>query len=141
VKHSLSIVLPAAVLAVAVGFTLEPAAAPAPQTSTAPTSIDPTILKAYQWRSIGPARAGRSIASSGVKGRPKEAYTGQTGGGLWKTVDGGQTWISVTDGQIHSSSVGAVAVSESNPDIVFIGTGESCIRGNIQPGCTTRRCR
>ncbi|HYT73490.1 MAG TPA: FlgD immunoglobulin-like domain containing protein [Vicinamibacterales bacterium] len=133
-KHSLSIVLPAAVLAVAVGFTLEPAAAPAPQTSTAPTSIDPTILKAYQWRSIGPARAGRSIASSGVKGRPKEAYTGQTGGGLWKTVDGGQTWISVTDGQIHSSSVGAVAVSESNPDIVFIGTGESCIRGNIQPG-------
>ncbi|HEX6465006.1 MAG TPA: hypothetical protein VFZ98_11145, partial [Vicinamibacterales bacterium] len=86
------------------------------------------------WRSIGPARAGRSIASTGVKGQPKVAYSGQTGGGLWKTTDGGQTWAPVTDGQIHSSSVGAVAVSETNPDIVFIGTGESCIRGNIQPG-------
>jgi photosystem II stability/assembly factor-like uncharacterized protein len=71
---------------------------------------------------------------AGVKGRPKEAYFGATGGGLWKTVDGGENWAPVTDGQINSSSVGAVAVSESNPDIVFIGTGESCIRGNIQPG-------
>src|SRR5258708_10724112 len=92
------------------------------------------MLKAYQWRSIGPTRAGRSIAASGVKGRPKEAYSGQTGGGLWQPVDGGEAWTPVTDGQIHSSSVGAVAVSETNPDIVFIGTGESCIRGNIQPG-------
>jgi photosystem II stability/assembly factor-like uncharacterized protein len=96
--------------------------------------IDAVILKAFQWRSIGPARAGRSIAVSGVKGHPKEAYAGQTGGGLWKTVDGGTTWTPVTDGQVHSSSVGAVAVSESNTDIVFIGMGEACIRGNIQPG-------
>src|SRR5215831_17986908 len=97
-------------------------------------AIDAAVLKAFQWRSIGPARAGRSIASSGVKGQPKIAYSGQTGGGLWKTVDGGQSWTPVTDGQIHSSSVGAVAVSETNPDTVFIGMGESCIRGNIQPG-------
>ncbi|HEY7057847.1 MAG TPA: hypothetical protein VH458_15030, partial [Vicinamibacterales bacterium] len=97
-------------------------------------SINPLILKAFQWRSIGPDRAGRSIAVSGVKGRPKEAYAGQTGGGLWKTTDGGDTWVPVTDGQIHSSSVGAVAVSDSNPDVVFIGMGEACIRGNIQPG-------
>ena len=68
-------------------------------------AIDPALLKAYLWRSIGPARAGRSIAASGVKGRPKEAYSGQTGGGLWKTVDGGETWVPVTDGQVHSSSV------------------------------------
>ena len=71
---------------------------------------------------------------SGVKGRPKEAYFGAVGGGLWKTVDGGVTWTPVTDGQIKSSSVGAVAVAETNPDIVFIGMGESCIRGNIMPG-------
>jgi len=95
---------------------------------------DPTLLKFYQWRSIGPDRGGRSIAVTGVKGRPKEAYFGATGGGLWKTVDGGESWTPVTDGQIASSSVGAVAVSESNPDVVFIGTGESCIRGNIMPG-------
>ena len=79
-------------------------------------------------------RAGRSIAVSGVKGRPKEAYFGAVGGGLWKTTDGGENWAPVTDGQIASSSVGAVAVSESNPDIVYIGMGESCIRGNIMPG-------
>ena len=104
-------------------------------TQTAPSStIDALVLKALQWRSIGPPRGGRSIAVSGVKGRPKEAYFGATGGGLWKTVDGGENWAPVTDGQINSSSVGAVAVSESNPDIVFIGMGESCIRGNIMPG-------
>ena len=71
---------------------------------------------------------------SGVKGRPKEAYFGAVGGGLWKTTDAGDNWAPVTDGQIGSSSVGAVAVSESNPDIVYIGMGESCIRGNIMPG-------
>src|SRR4029078_1569465 len=84
-----------------------------------------------QWRSIGPDRGGRSIAVTGVKGRPKEAYFGAVGGGLWKTMDGGETWAAVTDGQIKSASVGAVAVSETNPNIVFIGMGESCIRGNI----------
>jgi photosystem II stability/assembly factor-like uncharacterized protein len=96
--------------------------------------IDPAVLQAFQWRSIGPQRGGRSIAASGVTGHPKDAYFGATGGGLWKTTDGGGTWQPVTDHQITSSSVGAVAVAESNPDIVFIGMGESCIRGNIQPG-------
>src|SRR5262245_14869758 len=102
----------------------------------APASVaaDPALLATYQWRSIGPDRGGRSIAVSGVKGRPREAYFGATGGGLWKTTDGGETWAPVTDGKITTSSVGAVAVSESNPDILVIGTGESCIRGNIQPG-------
>src|SRR5688572_29531322 len=95
---------------------------------------DTTLLKAYRWRSVGPDRGGRSIAVSGVRGRPKEAYFGAVGGGLWKTSDGGETWAPVTDGQIRSASVGAVAVSESHPDIVFIGMGESCIRGNIMPG-------
>jgi len=122
------------VLAFAGGVSLD-LGARAPQTPAADANtIDAVVLKAYQWRSIGPARAGRSIASSGVKGQPKLAYAGQTGGGLWKTTDGGQSWTPVTDGQVKSSSVGAVAVSETNPDIVFIGMGESCIRGNIQPG-------
>src|SRR3989442_42339 len=96
--------------------------------------IDAAVLKAFQWRSIGPLRGGRSIAVSGVKGRPREAYFGAVGGGLWKTTDGGANWTPVTDGQIKSASVGAVAGSESNPDTVFIGMGESCIRGNIMPG-------
>jgi len=136
VKPSSSLAFPAAVLALAGGLTLYPAAhesqAPAPAPAGGP--IDAAVLKAYQWRSIGPARGGRSIAVTGVKGRPKEAYFGAVGGGLWKTTDGGENWTPVTDGQIHSASVGAVAVSESNPDIVYIGMGESCIRGNIMPG-------
>src|SRR5262249_6114471 len=63
-----------------------------------------------------------------------EYYFGATGGGLWKSTDGGVTWLPVTDKQITSSSVGAVAVASSNPDVVYIGTGESEIRGNIAPG-------
>ena len=97
-------------------------------------AIDPVLLNAYRWRLIGPDRGGRSIAVAGVKGRPREAYFGATGGGLWKTTDAGNTWAPITDGQITSSSVGAVAVSESHPDVVYIGMGESCIRGNIMPG-------
>ncbi|MEN9818803.1 MAG: hypothetical protein RLZ32_2683, partial [Gemmatimonadota bacterium] len=96
--------------------------------------LDSAFLRQFRWRNIGPDRGGRSIAASGVKGRPREAYFGATGGGLWKTADGGDTWTPVTDGQITSASVGAVAVSESHPDVVYIGTGESAIRGNIMPG-------
>src|SRR5207248_1199305 len=95
---------------------------------------DPVLVSSLRWRNIGPNRGGRSIASSGVVKRPLEYYFGAVGGGLWKTIDGGTTWNPVTDGQIHSSSVGAVAVSESNPDVVYIGMGESCIRGNIMQG-------
>jgi photosystem II stability/assembly factor-like uncharacterized protein len=105
-----------------------------PQLSAQTPSIDDALVASYRWRSIGPNRGGRSIAVAGVKGRPREAYFGATGGGLWKTIDAGNNWTPVTDGQITSSSVGAVAVSESNPDVVYIGTGESCIRGNIMPG-------
>ncbi len=97
-------------------------------------TIDPALLNAYRWRSIGPDRGGRSIAVAGVKGRPLEAYFGAVGGGLWKTIDAGNTWAPVTDGQINSSSVGAVAVADANPNVVYIGMGESCIRGNIMPG-------
>jgi photosystem II stability/assembly factor-like uncharacterized protein len=105
----------------------------APQSAPS-DGLDPTLLATYKWRSVGPDRGGRSITITGVKGRPNEAYFGATGGGLWKTTDRGVTWAPVTDGQIRSSSVGAVAVAESNPDVVFIGMGESCIRGNVMEG-------
>jgi len=87
-----------------------------------------------RWRSLGPARGGRSIAAEGSVARPNEYYMGATGGGLWKTTDGGTTWRPVTDGHIHSSSIGAVAIAPSNPDVVYIGTGEADIRGNIIQG-------
>ncbi len=87
-----------------------------------------------KWRNIGPNRGGRSLGSTGSPGRPLEYYFGATGGGLWKTTDGGQEWFPVTDGQINSSSVGAVAVAETNPDIVYIGMGETQLRGSITQG-------
>ena len=106
----------------------------AAQAAPRPVVLDSAFLAGYRWRNIGPDRGGRSIAVTGVRGRPKEAYFGAVGGGLWKTTDGGDTWAPVTDGLIKSASVGAVAVSETNPDLVFIGMGETCIRGNIMPG-------
>ena len=99
-----------------------------------PQPTDSGPFGALRWRSIGPERGGRSIAVAGSTARPNEYYFGATGGGLWKTTDGGATWRPVTDGQITSSSVGAVAVAPSNPDIVYIGTGEADIRGNIAQG-------
>jgi photosystem II stability/assembly factor-like uncharacterized protein len=95
---------------------------------------DSSVFGALQWRSIGPLRGGRSITSSGSSSRPFEYYFGAVGGGLWKTGDGGTTWKPVTDGQLQSSSVGAVAVAESNPDVVYLGMGETELRGNIMQG-------
>src|SRR6516162_8974455 len=97
-------------------------------------AYDPGIFSSLTWRSIGPPRGGRSIASAGSSSRPLEYYFGAVGGGLWKTTDGGLTWHPVTDGQLKSSSVGAVAVSESNPDVVYVGMGETELRGNIMQG-------
>jgi photosystem II stability/assembly factor-like uncharacterized protein len=97
-------------------------------------TYDADMFKALSWRNIGPNRGGRSIACAGSTKRPFEYYFGACGGGLWKTTDGGINWTPVTDGQIRSSSVGAVAVSESNPDFVWIGMGEHALRGNIMQG-------
>jgi len=97
-------------------------------------SAELDFFKGMTWRNIGPNRGGRSLSAAGSSKRKLEYYFGAVGGGLWKTIDGGFSWKPVTDGQIKSSSVGAVAVSESNPDIVYIGTGETEFRGNIMQG-------
>ncbi len=97
-------------------------------------AIDPALLAGLKWRSIGPARGGRSQAVAGSSSRPLEYYFGATGGGLWKTTDGGVTWRAVSDKFFSSSSVGAVAVAESNPDVVYVGMGETELRGNIIQG-------
>ena len=102
--------------------------------STQNTVIDTSFYNGLKWRNIGPKRGGRSLGCAGSPDRPNEYYFGATGGGLWKTVDGGNEWKPVTDGQVTSSSVGAVAVAETNPDIVYIGMGEVQLRGSITQG-------
>ncbi|MTB52110.1 glycosyl hydrolase [Lewinella sp. W8] len=103
-------------------------------TSTEEEGYDDKYFSALKWRNIGPYRGGRSLGAAGSPGRPNEYYFGATGGGLWKTVDGGTEWFPVTDGQVTSSSVGAVAVAETNPDVVYIGMGEVQLRGSITQG-------
>ncbi|MGQ0650256.1 MAG: WD40/YVTN/BNR-like repeat-containing protein [Gemmatimonadaceae bacterium] len=107
---------------------------PAQPAAPAPTVFPPSAFGGLGYRTIGPNRGGRSIAAAGSRQRPNEYYFGATGGGLWKTVDGGLNWRPVTDGQIRSSSVGAVAVAATHPDTVYIGMGETQLRGNIMQG-------
>ncbi len=95
---------------------------------------DEALYGSLEWSLVGPSRGGRSTAVGGSASRPNEYYFGAAGGGLWKTTDGGQTWRPVTDGQLTSSSVAAVGVCPANPDVVYIGTGETELRGNIMQG-------
>lgn len=97
-------------------------------------TVDPKVYEGMRWREVGPYRGGRSVAVSGVPGKPDEFYMGTCGGGLWKTTNAGQTWSCVSDGFFETGSVGSIGVSESNPDIVYVGMGETDIRGNITHG-------
>ena len=98
-----------------------------------PKPADP--LKALQYRSIGPYRGGRSAAVAGVPSQPFVYYYGATGGGVWKTTDGGINWESVSDGSVFGTgSVGAIAVADSDPNTIYVGMGESPIRGNVSHG-------
>ena len=85
--------------------------------------------KSMQWRNIGPFRGGRSGAVSGVIGNDQVYFTGYTGGGIWKTEDAGITWKNISDGQFKTSSVGDIAISESDPNVIYVGMGEHAVRG------------
>jgi len=96
-------------------------------------SVSPSLYSGLHWRSVGPARAGRVDAVSGVPGRPNEFYLGSVGGGLWKTRNAGRTWKPVFDSQ-PVASIGAMAVAPSNGDIVYVGSGESTLRDSTSYG-------
>src|SRR5882724_3340028 len=95
---------------------------------------DPSLLKGLQWRSIGPYRGGRSTAVAGVTSQQNVFYFGATGGGVWKTNDGGINWEPVSDEYFKTGSVGAIGISETDPNVVYVGMGESPIRGNVSHG-------
>ena len=96
--------------------------------------IDSARYAGLRWREIGPFRGGRVDAVSGVVGQPLVYYMGSTGGGIWKTVDGGNTWDPVSDKDLTAGSVGALAVAESDPNVIYAGSGEETVRGNVSPG-------
>ena len=89
----------------------------------------PELYQAMKWRNIGPFRGGRSVAAAGVPGQPLKYYFGSTGGGVWKTEDGGNSWKNISDKFFKTGSVGAIAVAESDPNVIYVGMGEGCIRG------------
>lgn len=96
--------------------------------------FDPKLYQAMQWRLIGPFRGGRVTAVAGVPSQPMTFYMGATGGGVWKTEDGGLTWRNISDGYFKTGSIGAIAVAESDPNVIYVGTGEACPRGNVSHG-------
>ena len=96
-------------------------------------TVQPTAFNGLRWRELGPARGGRSVAVAGSVARPLEYWMGTTGGGVWKTVDGGVNWQPVTD-RYFGGTIGAIGVAESNPDVVYVGGGETDIRGNTSHG-------
>ena len=106
-------------------------AAPSPASPTRP--LDSLHLASLRWREIGPYRGGRSVAVAGSVQRPKEYYMGTTGGGVFRTNDGGESWGPVTD-RWFGGTIGAIEVAPSNPDVVYVGGGEFPIRGNVAHG-------
>jgi photosystem II stability/assembly factor-like uncharacterized protein len=95
--------------------------------------VNPGLIGGMKWRQIGPFRGGRVVAVSGVPGDPATWYFGGVGGGVWKSTDVGASWKPVFDGQ-KISSIGAIAVADSDHNVVYVGTGEACPRGNISYG-------
>jgi photosystem II stability/assembly factor-like uncharacterized protein len=96
-------------------------------------AFDESRYNSMQWRNVGPFRGGRSCAVEGVRNKPNLFYFGATGGGVWKTTDGGRNWSNISDG-FFGGSVGAIAVAESDNNVIYVGGGEQTIRGNISSG-------
>ena len=127
--------LGSSILILALVLFLEPALlAQKKQTQKPAAPSQPTVdlesyFKPVHWRNLGHSRGGRSVGATGVKGNTLTYYMGITGGGVWKTEDAGQTWRNISDGYFKTGSVGAVAVAESDPNVVYVGMGEHAPRG------------
>lgn len=113
-------------------FAPSPQISPTPQVSPTPKSENP--LRDFRYRLIGPYRGGRVGAVAGSASQPNVYYFGATGGGVWKTTDGGRNWLPVSDEYFKTGSVGAIDVSNSDPNIVYVGMGEETLRGNLSHG-------
>ncbi len=92
-------------------------------------TFQPTQYQHLQWRNIGPYRGGRSVAVAGLPDNPQIYFMGTTGGGLWKTTDAGGSWLNISDGYFRTATIGAIAIAPSDPNIIYVGTGEHAVRG------------
>ena len=122
------------ILVLAAGPSLEAQQAGAKAKAASSAQFSESLYSALQWRCIGPYRGGRVTAVAGIPSQPFTYYFGGTGGGVWKSDDGGISWRNVSDGFFKTGSVGAVAVSEWDPNVVYAGMGEAPIRGNVSHG-------
>ena len=97
-------------------------------------TVDQALLSTLEWRCIGPHRGGRVVAVAGDPSDDTVFYFGACAGGVWKTSDGGTYWENISDGFFNTAAVGAIAVSEADPNVIYVGMGESCIRGDVSHG-------
>ncbi len=104
------------------------------QTAPAQSTYPDEAFSSLQYRLVGPSRGGRAQTVAGVPGDPMTYYMGSTGGGVWKTTDGGATWTNISDNYFKTGSVGAIAVAPSDPNVLYVGMGETCVRGNFSHG-------
>ncbi|MDZ7632201.1 MAG: DUF808 family protein [Gemmatimonadaceae bacterium] len=100
----------------------------------AQTVVDTALFGGMRYRMVGPFRGGRSTAVTGVAGQPHLFYMGTTGGGVWKSDDAGTHWTSITDGWFDNGNIGAIDVADSDPNVIYVGTGSASIRGNVSVG-------
>ena len=96
--------------------------------------IDSALFRGLKYRLVGPSRGGRVTAVTGVPSQPRTFYMGVASGGVFRTTDGGESWAPITDGKVPVASIGAIAVAESNPDIIYVGTGSDGVRSNVSTG-------
>src|SRR5579863_7972806 len=88
-----------------------------------------SLFKSLKWRNVGPFRGGRSNTITGVVGNDQRYYAGYTGGGVWRTDDAGISWHNISDSFFKTGSIGMISVSESDPNVIYVGTGEHAVRG------------
>src|SRR2546429_3410660 len=87
------------------------------------SSVDPTLFKGLKYRLVGPSRGGRVTTVTGVPSQPRTFYMGVASGGVFRTTDGGANWVPITDGKVPLGSTGSIAVADSDPRIIYLGTG------------------
>src|SRR6266496_4061082 len=96
--------------------------------------VDPALFKGLRYRLVGPSRGGRVTTVTGVASQPKTFYMGVASGGLFRTIDGGASWNPITDGKVPLGSTGCVAVADSDPNVIYLGTGSDDVRSNVSTG-------